>query len=561
MSLPRRRRLVEVARERELLVLEDNPYGLLRYEGEPLPTLYSLDAEAGRAGRRLGPGHLPGHVLEDPLARGCASAGRSRRGRCSRSSISANRAPTCAPRRSPSCSSPPTSPSADAHRPRPAWLEYVERLQRPLPAPARRDARGAGGALRRAGDAGRSPQGGLFIWATLDGGVDTTDLLARAAKGVAFVPGRAAYMDGRSGALLDAPELRRRARRGHPRGHPADRQGRWAADTGLLGALTGSPPRPPAAPRSRRAGSPDADEPPADRARTLADVVELPRRERRAARRAGDGIDERPRARSRCSRAGARWSARCRCARARGCRRRCARLGHEVVAIDAGPELVAQLHEAEPDAAFIALHGGDGEDGTVQGLLEAIGMPYTGSGPAACMRCTDKALAKYLMREAGIPTPDFPRSRRARSRSSASAAALADIERRLGFPLVVKPASQGSALGVKFARCSDGAARRDRRGALLRPQGRDRALRQGPRPGGVGARCDRPPTGERRGAAGGRGDPARGGVLRLRVALRDRHDDVRLPGRAAGGDDRARPGAGAARCTGCSAATASRAST
>src|SRR5205814_8947403 len=46
MSLPRRRRLVEVARERELLVLEDNPYGLLRYEGEPLPTLYSLDAQA-----------------------------------------------------------------------------------------------------------------------------------------------------------------------------------------------------------------------------------------------------------------------------------------------------------------------------------------------------------------------------------------------------------------------------------------------------------------------------------------------------------------------------------
>ena len=51
MSLPRRRRLVEVARERELLVLEDNPYGLLRYEGEPLPTLYSLDASLGAGGR------------------------------------------------------------------------------------------------------------------------------------------------------------------------------------------------------------------------------------------------------------------------------------------------------------------------------------------------------------------------------------------------------------------------------------------------------------------------------------------------------------------------------
>ncbi len=51
MSLPRRRRLIEVARERELLILEDNPYGLLRYEGEPLPTLHTLDAQAaGRGG-------------------------------------------------------------------------------------------------------------------------------------------------------------------------------------------------------------------------------------------------------------------------------------------------------------------------------------------------------------------------------------------------------------------------------------------------------------------------------------------------------------------------------
>ena len=85
------------------------------------------------------------------------------------------------------------------------------------------------------------------------------------------------------------------------------------------------------------------------------------------------------------------------------------RLGHEVVEIDVGPELVAQLLEAKPDAAFIALHGRDGEDGTVQGLLEAIGIPYTGSGPAACMRCTDKALAKYLMREAQNPNAGLQR--------------------------------------------------------------------------------------------------------------------------------------------------------
>jgi D-alanine-D-alanine ligase len=130
------------------------------------------------------------------------------------------------------------------------------------------------------------------------------------------------------------------------------------------------------------------------------------------------------------------------------------RLGYEVVAIDAGPELVAQLHECTPDAAFMALHGRDGEDGTVQGLLEAIGVPYTGSGPAACMRCTDKALAKYLMREAGIPTPDFTAFKETAIKELGVADALADVERTLGFPLVVKPASQGSALGVKFARSS-----------------------------------------------------------------------------------------------------------
>jgi D-alanine-D-alanine ligase len=131
------------------------------------------------------------------------------------------------------------------------------------------------------------------------------------------------------------------------------------------------------------------------------------------------------------------------------------RLGHDVVAIDAGPELVAQLREAKLDAAFIALHGRDGEDGTVQGLLEAIGVPYTGSGPSACMRCTDKVLAKLLMREAGIPTPDFHFFRESSFKELGAAGALPEVERDLGFPLVVKPASQGSALGVKFARCSE----------------------------------------------------------------------------------------------------------
>ncbi|HEY4427255.1 MAG TPA: D-alanine--D-alanine ligase [Solirubrobacteraceae bacterium] len=131
------------------------------------------------------------------------------------------------------------------------------------------------------------------------------------------------------------------------------------------------------------------------------------------------------------------------------------RLGHEVVPIDAGPELVPELLAARPDTAFIALHGRDGEDGTVQGLLEAIGIAYTGSGPAACVCSTDKALAKLLMRKAGVPTPDFHFLRETSIKELGAGAAMGDIERRLGFPLVVKPAVGGSALGVKFARTGE----------------------------------------------------------------------------------------------------------
>jgi D-alanine-D-alanine ligase len=159
-------------------------------------------------------------------------------------------------------------------------------------------------------------------------------------------------------------------------------------------------------------------------------------------------------------------------------------LGHEVVAIDVGPEMLAQVIDAKPDVAFIALHGGDGEDGTVQGLLEAIGIPYTGSGPAACMRCTDKALAKHLMREAGIPTPDWSAFKESAVKELGVVAALPYIERRLGFPMVAKPARQGSALGVKFAHSSEelppaivGALSYDRKVVLERYiKGRDLAV-------------------------------------------------------------------------------------
>ena len=128
------------------------------------------------------------------------------------------------------------------------------------------------------------------------------------------------------------------------------------------------------------------------------------------------------------------------------------RLGHDVCAIDVGPDLVDRLEEARADVAFVALHGRGGEDGTVQELLELVGLPYTGSGPAACIRCMDKVIAKHAMRDAGIPTPDFYAFNETAFKELGAAGALPEIEQRLDFPIVVKPAGQGSALGIKFAR-------------------------------------------------------------------------------------------------------------
>jgi D-alanine-D-alanine ligase len=128
------------------------------------------------------------------------------------------------------------------------------------------------------------------------------------------------------------------------------------------------------------------------------------------------------------------------------------RLGHEVVPVDVGADLVQRLTTDEPDVAFVALHGRDGEDGTVQELLEVMGIPYTGSGVSACIRAADKVLAKHAMRDHGIPTPDFYAFSETAFRELGAGQALPAIEQRLQFPIVVKPASQGSALGIKFAR-------------------------------------------------------------------------------------------------------------
>jgi D-alanine-D-alanine ligase len=127
------------------------------------------------------------------------------------------------------------------------------------------------------------------------------------------------------------------------------------------------------------------------------------------------------------------------------------RLGHAVVGIDVGGDLVARLRDARPDVAFVALHGRDGEDGTVQELLEVLGIPYTASGVSACMRTADKVATKHLLQDAGLPTPDFFSFTETAFKELGATDALGEIEERLAFPIVVKPSDQGSALGIRFA--------------------------------------------------------------------------------------------------------------
>jgi D-alanine-D-alanine ligase len=127
------------------------------------------------------------------------------------------------------------------------------------------------------------------------------------------------------------------------------------------------------------------------------------------------------------------------------------RLGHEVLPLEADGGLVKKLSTERPEVAFVAMHGPGGEDGTAQELLDILGIPFTGPGVAACVRCIDKVLAKHEFRSAGIPTPDWFAFNETAFRELGAADALGGLEERLGFPLVVKPSRGGSALGVRFA--------------------------------------------------------------------------------------------------------------
>jgi len=118
--------------------------------------------------------------------------------------------------------------------------------------------------------------------------------------------------------------------------------------------------------------------------------------------------------------------------------------GCDAVAIDAGHDLPAQLREVGAEVAFICLHGRYGEDGTVQGLLEMMQIPYTGSGVMSSSMVMDKVVTKQILLYHEISTPGFVAYRSGDDRSVL-------FKRCRHFPLVVKPAREGSTIGISIA--------------------------------------------------------------------------------------------------------------
>lgn len=124
-------------------------------------------------------------------------------------------------------------------------------------------------------------------------------------------------------------------------------------------------------------------------------------------------------------------------------------LGHDATLIDpAEVSLVETVVERAPDLCFLTLHGKEGEDGTVQRLLDLLALPYTGTGAFDCEVAFDKLLAKDALTRAGVSTPTWAPIEGTALRDLGAGAALGRAIERVGLPCVVKPSRSGSALGV-----------------------------------------------------------------------------------------------------------------
>lgn len=122
--------------------------------------------------------------------------------------------------------------------------------------------------------------------------------------------------------------------------------------------------------------------------------------------------------------------------------------GYPVTRLDVDSELVPRLATGRFDVAFLALHGAIGEDGTIQSILEMLGLPYTGPDQLASALAWEKPIAKGLYGRAGVPTPPHITLSASAFRDTGVTAIIDRIGNELGLPLVVKPATGGSALGI-----------------------------------------------------------------------------------------------------------------
>jgi D-alanine-D-alanine ligase len=125
-------------------------------------------------------------------------------------------------------------------------------------------------------------------------------------------------------------------------------------------------------------------------------------------------------------------------------------LGHDAILLDpADVKLVESLGAYGPTLCWLALHGKEGEDGTVQRLLDLLAIPHTGTAALDCELAFDKVLAKDVLRRAGVPTPDWVVIEGWALRDLGGGAALSTAIARVGLPCVVKPSRSGSALGFR----------------------------------------------------------------------------------------------------------------
>ncbi|MBA2763275.1 MAG: D-alanine--D-alanine ligase [Thermoleophilaceae bacterium] len=128
------------------------------------------------------------------------------------------------------------------------------------------------------------------------------------------------------------------------------------------------------------------------------------------------------------------------------------KLGYETEIVDPDHGFVRRIRELQPAFVFVALHGRGGEDGTLQDLLEILEVPYTGSGVHASARCLDKHSFKELLARERLPTPAWHSFNSPAFAEFGAADTLEELIAQLSLPLVIKPAREGSSMGIKFVR-------------------------------------------------------------------------------------------------------------